>query len=47
MRNIDLFRGCLIGGAIGDTLGYAIEFMREGSIFSRYGKPGITEYIVL
>ncbi len=44
MRNIDLFRGCLIGGAIGDALGYAIEFMREGSIFSRYGKPGITEY---
>lgn len=27
MRNIDRFRGCLIGGAAGDALGYAVEFM--------------------
>ena len=27
MRNIDRFRGCLIGGAAGDALGYAEEFM--------------------
>ena len=44
MRNIDRFRGCLIGGAAGDALGYAVEFMREGSIFARYGAGGITEY---
>lgn len=38
------FRGCLIGGAVGDALGYAVEFMDENSIFSEYGKHGITEY---
>ena len=44
MRNIDKFRGCLIGGAAGDALGYAVEFKREDEIFSEYGKDGITEY---
>lgn len=44
MRNIDKFRGCLIGGAAGDALGYAVEFKREDEIFSEYGKKGITEY---
>ena len=37
-------RGCLVGGAIGDALGYAVEFQRETQIFSRYGKYGIKEY---
>lgn len=36
--------GCLIGGAAGDALGYAVEFNREDWIFSRYGSAGITEY---
>ena len=44
MRNIDIFRGCLIGGAAGDALGYAVEFKSEDEIFSEYGKDGITEY---
>lgn len=44
MRNIDKFRGCLIGGAAGDALGYEVEFKREKEIFSEYGKEGITEY---
>ena len=44
MRNIDKFRGCLIGGASGDALGYAVEFKREDEIFYEYGKDGITEY---
>ena len=44
MRDQDKFRGCLIGGAAGDALGYAVEFMREGQIFSKYGKQGITSY---
>ena len=42
--NLDKIRGCMIGGAAGDALGYAIEFSDEKSIFARYGKPGITEY---
>lgn len=37
-------RGCLIGGAAGDALGYTVEFMREPEIFARYGKRGIQEY---
>ena len=44
MRNQDLFRGCLIGGAAGDALGYAVEFMQETGIFHKYGEKGITEY---
>lgn len=36
--------GCLIGGAAGDALGYAVEFENENSITKTYGKPGITEY---
>ena len=26
MRSIDRFKGCLLGGAVGDALGYAVEF---------------------
>jgi len=37
MRDQDRFRGYLIGGAAGDALGYAVEFLREGQIFRRYG----------
>lgn len=44
MRNIDKFRGCLIGGAAGDALGYAVEFMPDCTIFEKYGETGITEY---
>ena len=44
MRDIDRFRGSLIGGAAGDALGYEVEFWSEEKTFSRYGKPGITEY---
>lgn len=38
------FRGCLVGGAVGDALGYPVEFMDESEIFNKYGKNGITEY---
>ncbi len=37
------FRGCLLGGAVGDALGYPIEFQKESEIFRRYGKDGIRE----
>jgi len=46
MRNQDKFRGCLIGGAAGDALGYAVEFMDAWSIFKRFGPAGITEYVL-
>lgn len=44
MKNLDKFRGCLIGGAAGDALGYEVEFLSSSAIFSRYGENGITEY---
>jgi len=40
----DKIRGCMIGGAVGDTLGYPIEFLRENVIKERYGEKGITAY---
>ena len=38
------FRGCLLGGAAGDALGYAVEFLDRQTILHRYGNGGITEY---
>ena len=40
----DKVKGCLYGGAAGDALGYAIEFMGEKSIFAEYGRDGIQSY---
>lgn len=37
-------RGSLIGGAIGDALGYPVEFLPYGSILRKYGRMGITRY---
>lgn len=42
--NLDFIRGCLFGGAAGDALGYAVEFVEDYAIFERYGAEGITEY---
>lgn len=44
MNMLDKYRGCLIGGAVGDALGYTVEFMWEREIFDDYGDNGITEY---
>lgn len=41
---LDAIRGCIFGGAVGDALGYPVEFLREEEIFSRYGSHGITSY---
>ena len=37
----DRARGCLIGGAIGDALGYPVEFISVSAIHRRYGESGI------
>lgn len=44
MKSLDKYRGCLIGGAAGDALGYAVEFLQDEDIFKKYGENGITEY---
>lgn len=35
--------GCLMGGAMGDSFGYPVEFMSLGEIKAAYGKEGLTE----
>ncbi|WP_115789345.1 ADP-ribosylglycohydrolase family protein [Arthrobacter silvisoli] len=36
--------GCLLGGALGDSLGYAVEFDPIDSIRARYGAEGLTSF---
>lgn len=40
----DKCRGSLIGGAIGDALGYAVEFLSLNMIREKYGREGIMDY---
>ncbi len=42
--NRDRVLGCMVGGAVGDALGYAVEFSSWPQIRSRYGEHGITRY---
>lgn len=42
----DRFRGCLIGGGIGDALGYPVEFMHLPAIKSAYGADGVQDLIL-
>lgn len=42
--NLDKVRGCIVGGAVGDALGYPVEFLGYLSILSRFGPMGITRY---
>ncbi len=42
----DRIRGCLIGGAIGDALGYPVEFMSLKGIKHKYGDDGCIDYQV-
>jgi ADP-ribosylglycohydrolase len=46
MELSDRFRGCLLGGAIGDALGYPVEFLSRRQIMSLYGTAGLTDLIV-
>ena len=44
MKDLNKFKGCLLGGAAGDALGYTIEFMREPDIFKAFGNEGIKRF---
>ena len=44
MRDLNKLKGCLVGGAVGDALGYAVEFLPALAIFKKYGENGIIEY---
>lgn len=41
---VDRYTACLLGGAIGDALGGAVEFMSRFAILDRFGPEGITDY---
>src|SRR5260370_16834222 len=38
------FRGCLLGGAVGDALGGPVEFLDLEEIVKVYGEQGIRDY---
>ena len=40
----DRIRGSLIGGAIGDALGYPVEFMSRKNILHKYGGRGVRRF---
>ena len=40
----DHFTGCLLGGAVGDALGAALELLSHEQIHERFGPLGISEY---
>ncbi len=44
-RDKDHFRGCLLGGAVGDALGWPVEFLRMNEIKKKYGEEGITDLV--
>ena len=43
-RKRDKIQGCLLGGAVGDALGYPVEFLSWPSIRARHGPEGIREH---
>lgn len=48
MKKADLnkTKGCLLGVAIGDALGFPVEFLSLSSIKRKYGEKGITEHVI-
>lgn len=43
-KYLSAIKGSLVGGAIGDALGYPVEFMSYNSIIRRHGEGGIQLY---
>ncbi|MDE6577040.1 MAG: ADP-ribosylglycohydrolase family protein [Muribaculaceae bacterium] len=41
----DKCRGSIVGGAVGDALGYEVEFMDLSEILNRFGEKGITRFV--
>lgn len=41
-QTLDYFAGCLLGGAVGDALGWPVEFDGWGDIQDRFGLAGVT-----
>ncbi len=41
----DKILGCIVGGAVGDALGYPIEFNMYSDIVCHFGSFGVTDYV--
>ncbi len=46
MRERSKFLGSMVGGAVGDALGYPVEFLSASEIGREFGKAGVTDYIL-
>lgn len=44
-RSQEFYRGCLLGGAIGDALGAPVEFLEYEDITNKFGKGGIQDLL--
>ena len=44
MRDLNRIKVCLVGGAVGDALGYAVEFSTLSEIIRKFGESGIKRY---
>ncbi len=44
-RDREHYRGCLLGGAVGDALGAPVEFMSLAEIRRQFGATGIGDYV--
>ena len=44
-RSQEFFRGCLLGGAIGDALGWPVEFLKYNDIIKKFGQEGINDLV--
>lgn len=42
-RSKDKFLGCLLGGAIGDALGWPVEYKSKGEIYAIHGMNGVRQ----
>lgn len=45
-HEIKNYEGCLLGGAIGDALGWPIEFASLYSIKEKYGEKGVQDFVL-
>ncbi len=43
-KHLNKIKGSIVAGAVGDALGYPVEFMSHEQIIKRYGSPGITRH---
>ncbi len=45
-RTKEHFRGCIVGGAVGDALGWPVEFLLREEIDRAYGAGGIQGFVI-